>query len=158
MSDKKIKLDAIDRKILQILQENAKITNSQLSKEIGLSPAPTLERVKKLETSGLIKSYHAVLDIEQAGLGVITFVKVSLISHKKAIIDAFIRKIEVIENIIECHHMTGESDFLLKIASEDISSYHKLMMETVSDIEEINQMQSMIVLTTFKNTPVLPLP
>jgi Lrp/AsnC family leucine-responsive transcriptional regulator len=71
-----IKLDQIDRKVLEILQTNAKITNAQLSKEIGLSPAPTLERVKKLEQSGIIKSYHAQLEPEKVGLGVSTFVQI----------------------------------------------------------------------------------
>ena len=71
------KLDKTDRKILSILQGSAKITNAQLSKEIGLSPAPTLERVKKLEQTGIIKSYHAQLDPEKIGLGVSTFVLVT---------------------------------------------------------------------------------
>ena len=78
-----IKLDNIDRKILEILQLNAKITNAQLAKEISLSPAPTLERVKKLENSGIIKSYHASLDKEKIGLGVSTFVMVTLKGHNK---------------------------------------------------------------------------
>jgi DNA-binding Lrp family transcriptional regulator len=158
MSDKKnLKLDEIDLRILEKLQLDSKITNAQLAKEIGLSPAPTLERVKKLENSGLIKSYHAVLDSEKAGLGVTTYVQVSLISHKKAVIDAFVKKINEIDNVIECHHMTGAADFLLKITAKDIPSYQKLMLEKVSEIEEINQMQSMIVLSTFKRNPVLPI-
>ena len=80
-----IKLDQIDHKVLEILQQNAKITNAQLSKEIGLSPAPTLERVKKLETAGIIESYHAQLNREKVGLGVTTFVTVTLIGHKKQV-------------------------------------------------------------------------
>jgi DNA-binding Lrp family transcriptional regulator len=76
-----LKLDKIDRKILDILQSNAKITNAQLSKEIGLSPAPTLERVKKLENSGIIKSYHAKLDTDKIGMGVSTFVYATLKGH-----------------------------------------------------------------------------
>lgn len=153
-----IKLDNIDRKILEILQNNAKITNALLSKEIGLSPAPTLERVKKLENAGLIRSYHAQLDTEKIGLGVTTFVQVSLIGHKKSYIDAFVNKINDIDEIIECHHVTGSGDFLLKIITKDIPSYQKLMLERVSDIEEIDSMQSMVILSTFKNSKVLPIP
>lgn len=74
-----IKLDNTDRKILEILQANSNITNAQLAKEIGLSPAPTLERVNKLETSGVIKSYHAVIDPGSVGLGVSTFVMATLV-------------------------------------------------------------------------------
>ena len=122
-------LDQIDRKILDILQSNAKITNAQLAQEIGLSPAPTLERVKKLENSGIIKSYHAKLNPETVGLGVNTFVMVSLKGHNKENIDKFVSSIEKIDEIIECHHLTGSSDFILRIISQDISTYQKLMLE-----------------------------
>ena len=87
-----IKLDQIDHKVLEILQQNAKITNAQLSKEIGLSPAPTLERVKKLETSGIIQSYHAQLNRDKVGLGVTTFVTVSLTGHKKQVTESFVHQ------------------------------------------------------------------
>lgn len=153
-----MKLDQIDRKILQILQENAKITNSQLSKEVGLSPAPTLERVKKLENMGLIKSYHALLNTSKVGLGVTTFVLVALSSHRKSVLDAFVEKISKVDNVIECHHITGSGDFILKIIAEDIQAYQKLILEQVSEIEEISNMQSMVVLSTFKDKKVLPIP
>ena len=116
-----IKLDNTDRKILEILQSNAKITNAQLSKDIGLSPAPTLERVKKLENSGIIRSYHAKLDTSKIGLGVSTFVQVSLKGHNKNNIDTFIKRINDIPEVIECHHITGSGDFILKVISSDIA-------------------------------------
>ncbi len=155
---KPIKIDNTDRKILQILQTNAKITNAQLSKDIGLSPAPTLERVKKLENMGIIRSYHAVLDTSKVGLGVTTFVQVFLSSHKKSCLDAFVEKISEIDNVIECHHITGSCDFLLKVIAADIQSYQKLMLEEISEIEEISNMQSMVILSTFKDKKVLPIP
>ncbi|WP_162342989.1 MULTISPECIES: Lrp/AsnC family transcriptional regulator [Cyclobacterium] len=154
----KVKFDKIDRKILEILQANAKITNAQLSKDIGLSPAPTLERVKKLEQSGIIKSYHAKLDPEKIGLGVSTFVLVGLIGHNKGNIDAFMKEIDQIPEVIECHHITGTGDFILKIISKDINSYQKLMLEQVSEIKEVDSMQSMVILSTFKDSKVLPIP
>lgn len=154
----KVKFDKIDRKILEILQANAKITNAQLSKDIGLSPAPTLERVKKLEQSGIIKSYHAKLDPEKIGLGVSTFVLVGLVGHNKANIEAFMKEIDHISEVIECHHITGTGDFILKIISKDITSYQKLMLEKVSEIKEVDSMQSMVILSTFKDSKVLPIP
>ncbi len=158
MSEKKTwKLDPTDYKILRFLQLDAKITNTQLAKEIDLSPAPTLERVRRLEQNGFIESYHAILNAEKIGLGVTTFVQVSLQSHKKAIIDSFVSQIMEIENIVECYHMTGQSDFLLKILAKDIVSYQALMLN-VSEIDEINSMQSMVVLATFKNSMLLPMP
>jgi len=154
----KIKLDKIDRKILDILQANAKITNAQLAQKIGLSPAPTLERVKKLENSGIIKSYHAKVSNEHVGLGVSTFVMVSLKGHNKENIDVFIESIEQIDEVIECHHITGSGDFILKIIAQDIPSYQKLMLERVSNIEVVDNMQSMVILSTFKDSKVMPIP
>ncbi|UII21817.1 Lrp/AsnC family transcriptional regulator [Fulvivirga ligni] len=154
----KVKLDKIDLKILKILQANAKITNAQLAQEIGLSPAPTLERVKKLEMSGIIKSYHAKLNTEKVGLGVSTFVMVSLKGHNKDNIESFTQSINEIDEIIECHHVTGSGDFILKIIAEDIAAYQKLMLEKVTNIEVVDNMQSLVILSTFKDSKVMPIP
>lgn len=151
-----MKLDAIDRLILEKLQQNAKITNSQLAQDIGLSPAPTLERVRKLENSGLIKSYHAELDPEKIGLGVSIFLQVSLSGHKKHQIMSFVEKINNIPEVIECHHITGTGDFLLKVITKDMSSYQVLILDKLVDIEEIGNMQSMVVLSSFKDSKVMP--
>ena len=154
----KIKLDPIDRKILELLQTNSNITNAQLASEIGLSPAPTLERVKKLENSGVIKSYHAVVDQSSIGLGVCTIVTVSLKGHNKDNIDKFIKAISKIEDVIECHHVTGQADFILKIVASDIPAYQSLMLEKVSNIEVVDNMQSTVILSTFKDSRVIPIP
>ncbi|MDN4164765.1 Lrp/AsnC family transcriptional regulator [Cytophagales bacterium LB-30] len=153
-----LKLDKIDRKILEILQSDGRITNAQLSKEIGLSPAPTLERVKKLEQSGIIKSYHAKLDTAKINLGVSTFVQVTLRGHNKENIEEFLKEINTIEEVIECHHITGSGDFILKIMAKDIASYQKLMLEKVSDIKVVDSLQSLVILSTFKDSKVLPIP
>ncbi|GAL83795.1 AsnC family transcriptional regulator [Sporocytophaga myxococcoides] len=151
------KLDPIDRQILEKLQANAKITNSQLAQEIGLSPAPTLERVRKLENAGLIKSYHAQVDTEKLGLGVGIFILISLSSHKKNQIKSFVEKINNIPEVIECHHITGSGDFLLKVLTHNISSYQELILEKLVDIEEIGNMQSMVILSTYKDSKVMPI-
>lgn len=152
----KVKLDLTDRKILEILQLNSNITNAQLAQEIGLSPAPTLERVKKLETSGVIKSYHATVDLAKVGLGVNTFVTVSLKGHNKENINAFIKAIKDITEVIECHHVTGQFDFILKVVSSDIPSYQNLMLEKLSNIEVVDSLQSTIILSTFKDSKLVP--
>lgn len=154
----KIKLDSIDKKILEILQTNSNITNAQLAQEIGLSPAPTLERVKKLETAGVIRSYHAVIDTASVGMGVNTFVMVSLKGHNKGNIEKFLKSIREIDEVVECHHVTGQADFILKIVSTDIPAYQSLMLEKVSEIEVVDNMQSMVILSTFKDSKVVPLP
>jgi len=155
---KNIKLDATDRKILELLQKNSNITNAQLAKEIGLSPAPTLERVNKLESSGVIKSYHAVIDPAAVGLGVSTFVMVSMKGHNKDNIEKFTKAIQKIEEVIECHHITGSGDFVLRIVCADIAAYQQLMLEKVSNIDVVDSLQSMIILSTFKDSKVLPIP
>jgi|TARA_B110000881_G_scaffold194301_1_gene188170 Lrp/AsnC family leucine-responsive transcriptional regulator len=152
-----MKLDNIDKKILEILQKNAKITNSLLSKQIGLSPAPTLERVKKLERKGIISGYHAQLNLSKIGLGVSTFVLVSLKEHNKKNINIFLDKIDIVKNVIECHHITGSGDFILKVVSENIASYQELMLDKVSEIESTDSLQSMVILSTFKDNKVMPL-
>ena len=154
----KAKLDSIDRKILELLQANSNITNAQLAQEIGLSPAPTLERVKKLETQGVIKSYHAVVDMASVGLGVCTFVTVSLKGHNKDNIEKFIKAISKISEVVECHHVTGQADFILKVVASDIPAYQNLMLEKVTNIEVVDNMQSTVILSTFKDSRVLPLP
>ncbi len=152
-----LKLDPIDRKILEILQTNGKITNAQLAQEVGLSPAPTLERVRKLENAGYIKSYHAEVDTAKLGLGVSIFLLVTLAGHKKSQIMAFVEKVNNIPEVIECHHITGAGDFLLKILTKDISSYQSLILNTLVEIEEIGNMQSMVVLSTFKDSKIMPI-
>ena len=151
-----MKIDRTDKKILEILQKNAKITNAKLSQEIGLSPAPTLERVRKLEARGIISGYHAKLNISKVGLGVSTFVMVSLKGHNKKNIDSFLDKIKDVENIVECHHITGSGDFILRIVAEDIESYQELMLDKVSEIEVTDSLQSMVILSTFKDNKVIP--
>ncbi|MFT5884287.1 MAG: Lrp/AsnC family leucine-responsive transcriptional regulator [Arcticibacterium sp.] len=152
------KLDVIDHKLLEILQQNGKITNSQLSKDVGLSPAPTLERVKKLEQSGIIQSYHAQVNRDKVGLGVLTFVQVTLKGHQKIIIEAFVKKVNSVPEIIECHHVTGSCDFLLKVIAKDIANYQQLIMDTINEIEVVSSTQTMVILQTIKNSKVLPIP
>lgn len=153
-----IKLDQLDRRILKTLQKNGKITNKDLAEEIGLSPAPTLERVKKLEHSGIIKSYHAELDSQKLGLGINTYVQISLKGHNKANIETFTKTIDKIDEVIECHHVTGSGDFLLRVVAKDIPSYQLFMLEKISDIEVVDSLQTMVILSTFKDTKAIPIP
>lgn len=153
MSDK---LDKIDLGILNILQENSKITNLDLSKRIGLSPAPTLERVKKLENNGVIQSYHAVVAPGSIGLNVKTFVLVDLAWQKENALNQFLEKIKAIPEITECYIITGEADFLIKVVCKDIPTYEQLLFKTLSQIEEIERLKTLMTLSTVKDSRVLP--
>jgi len=150
------KLDRTDLKILKILQENCKITNLDLSKKIGLSPAPTLERVKKLEQQDYIKSYHAQVNPQAIGLNVQTFVQVSLAWQKENALNNFMDKLKNIDEIVECYIITGEADFLIKIVCKDIPTYEQLLFKTLSQIEEIERLKTLMTLSTVKASKVLP--
>ena len=150
-------IDKIDLKILKILQENGRITNLQLSTEVGLSPAPTLERVRKLENSGYIKSYHALVDEELLGLGIKTFIQVQLDFHKNNTIQVFLEEIKVIKEVTECHHVTGQCDFLLKVYVKDIKAYERLIMDKISKISVVKTFQTMMIMSTNKKEPAVPL-
>ena len=152
MSAERLKLDAIDLKILKILQEDGRISNLDLSNKIGLSAAPTLERVKKLERSGIIKGYHATLDLYKLGLGTETFMQVSLAYNKQNAIDNFMNGIAKIDEIMECYQVTGSSDFILKIIVKDVQAYELLVREKLAKIQEITHMQTMVVLSTLKKS------
>jgi len=153
MSDK---LDKIDLKIIKILQENSKITNLDLSKKIGLSPAPTLERVKKLENNNIISSYHAEINPQALGLNVKTFVLVDLAWQKENALENFIQKLKEIDEVVECYIITGEADFLLQIVCKDIPTYEKILFKTLSQIEEIERLKTLMTLSTVKDLKVLP--
>lgn len=150
MAADKLKLDSIDLRILKILQDDGRISNLELSQQIGLSPAPTLERVKKLEKAGIIKGYQAVLDLYRLGLGTETFMQISLAYNKQNAIDNFMEQIAKIDEIIECYQITGASDFILRILVKDVSAYEQLVREKLSNVTEITNMQTMVILSTIK--------
>jgi Lrp/AsnC family transcriptional regulator, leucine-responsive regulatory protein len=150
------KLDKIDLKILRILQENSKITNLDLSKKIGLSPAPTLERVKKLEMTNIIESYHAAVNPTQMGLNVKTFVLVTLAWKQEDALNRFLEKISKIDEVTECYIITGEADLLMKVICRDIPSYEQLLFKTLSQIVEIERLKTLMTLSTVKDVKLLP--
>lgn len=150
------RLDKLDLRILQLLQENSKITNLDLSKTIGLSPAPTLERVKKLEQIGVIESYHAFVNATSMGLKVQTFILGNFAWQKPNTMERFTEKVNQIEEIVECYFITGEADFMMKVVCLDIPSYEKLLFQKISQIEEVERVRTLMTLSTVKTAKVLP--
>lgn len=150
-------IDKTDLKILKILQENGRITNLQLSNEIGLSPAPTLERVKKLEKNGVIKSYHAQVNEQELGLGMHAFMMVTLLRHKNNAISNFNQQITQIEEVVKCYYITGGSDYLLEVRVRDVQAFERLVMGKLSKIPEIGHMQTLVVLSKVKESHIAPL-
>lgn len=151
------KLDKTDLKILKELQIDGRISNLDLAQKVGLSATPTFERVKKLEKAKIIKSYHAELNVESLGLGIQTFMLVSLAQTRGNSVPNFIKQIEEIPEIIECYHVTGSSDYVLKIIVTDIAAYESLAMDKIRNISEIANVTTMVILSTIKKMKVVPL-
>lgn len=152
-----IKLDKINKKILSILQDNSSITNSELSKSIGLAPATTLERVKKLENSGIIKSYVALVDQKKIGKPITAFIEISMNNHSAESIKKFSIDIAAFPEVLECHHLAGDKDFLLKVVMEDISSYRNFALDKLASISGIGNVCTLFTLDTIKSSTGIPL-
>ena len=153
----KTHLDEVDVQLLALLQEDGRITNADLSKRVGLSPPSVLQRVRILEKSGLIRGYHALLDADRLGLRITALAMISLSLHQEQPIERFRRSINEIPEVLECYHVSGEFDFLLKIVVRDIRSYEQLIREKLSKIKGIQQIKTSFVLANTKYTTKIPL-
>jgi len=150
-------LDKTDKKILTILQENGRITNSSLAKQIGLSPPAVLERVKRLESSGVINKYVAILDPPLAGYSVQTIVMVCLSHHQIQSLQNVKERLTQMSEVLEVYQLTGEVDFLLKVAVKDMSSYTEFVNSKLSGIPGIQNVKTSFILDTLKNNTALNL-
>jgi len=152
-----MKIDEIDKKILETLQPNGRITNAKLAATVGISPPAMLERVRRLEAAGVITRYAAIVDREKIGLGVMAIVSISLAVHKFESIDQFRERLLELDEVLECHQVTGEDDIILKIAVESINSYSEFVMNKLAAIPGIQNFKSHIVLSTMKNSTSFPI-
>ena len=152
-----MKLDQIDKKILTLLQERGRITNSELSKQVGLSAASALERVKKLERRCVIKGYHASLDPAAVGIGLVILVEVTLARHQHDAIVRFVEAIQGVDEILACYHVTGRADYLLRVVAKDIPSYEMFVLETLSALPGVQHLESMMVLSPVKESKAVPI-
>lgn len=150
-------LDETDVEILRLLQADGRMTNVDLAKRIELSPPSALQRVRSLEKAGFIRGYTTLLDPDRLGLKVMVLAMISLSLHQDQPIERFRQSIVEIEEVIECLHVSGEFDFLLKILVPDIRSYEQLVREKLSTISGIQQIKSSFVLGSPKSSTCLPL-
>ncbi len=151
-----MKLDVMDLRILEILQEDGRITNSDLSGRVGLTAAPTLARVKKLEENGYIKRYVALLEPEKLGLTVLAFVSVILESHKRQTSQDFVEAVRGLPEVLECHHIAGEEDFLLKVVAASPGAYESFVLEKLTKINGIEKVKTIFVLSSSKLETAIP--
>jgi len=150
-------IDEIDKKILGVLQENGRITNLHLSNLIGLSPAPTLERVRKLEKAKILKSYHAEVDAAKLGYDLNVTIQVTLSRQIENAMQKFTSQIQQIDEVIECVQVTGDYDYLLRVIVKDVSGLDVLINQKLSTIEVIGQLKSNVILSTIKSSKKIPL-
>lgn len=153
----KTHLDETDVQILHLLQKDGRITNAELAKRVGLSPPSVLQRVRALEKAGLIRGYVALLDPERLGLRITAMIMISLALHQEQPIERFRRSIQEIPEIVECYHVSGDYDFLLKVVVRDMRAYEIFLREKLSKIKGIGKINTNFVLATTKQTTNIPL-
>jgi Lrp/AsnC family leucine-responsive transcriptional regulator len=158
--DIEIGLDAIDRRILQVLQAQGRSTYDELAAQVNLSPSATLRRVKRLEESGVIAGYVALLSPEHVGLGLTAYINVRLEKHtasqKRSPMDLFAAAVQTWPEVVECAALTGEMDYLLRVLVRDMAHYARFITESLLKHPSVQDCKSSFVLQRLKGTTALP--
>lgn len=145
-------LDETDKEILRILQKDAKKTTKEIAAMLSLTVSPVYERIRKLEVTGFISKYVAILDKKMIDQPITTICQVSMRYHNEAFIENFEKEIQKLEEVQECYHMAGQVDFLLKINVRTLNDYHDFVRYKLSKIENIGVLNSTFVLKEIKHT------
>ena len=150
-------LDAIDRRILAALQEDARISNVELAEAVGLSPSPCLRRVRALEARGVIQRYATLLDPVPIGLPVSVFVSVTLERQVEQALERFEKAILERPEVMECYLMTGDADYLLRVVTADLSAYERFLMDHLTRVRGVASIKSSFALKQVKYRTALPI-
>jgi len=145
-------LDRIDRRILRELQRDGRLANVELAKRVGLSPTPCLERVKKLEDEGYIRGYHARLNPARMGAGLLVFVEIRLLRTAMDVFEEFKQAVIALPQVLECHLVSGDFDYLIKARVADMSAYRRLLGETLLTLPHVSGSRSYAVMEEVKET------
>lgn len=151
------KLDQIDLKILSLLQENSNRTNRSIAEELGMTTTPVFERIKRLEDKGVIDKYVAVLNKKKLGLRRTIFIGITLKGHTRDYLERFVKIVDGFDEVIECHRVSGNYDYLLKIVVADVEAYENFILTKLTLISDLGSVQSLIVLSTSKENEGLDL-
>lgn len=150
-------LDATDLRILEQLQADASLSNVELAKRVHLSPSPCLARVRALEKAGLIRQYVALLDAQQLGLHLNVFISISLKQQSRETLEAFEQRIVLRDEVMECYLMTGDADYLLRVAVPDMPALERFILEQLSPIAQVEKIRSSFALKQVRYKTALPL-
>jgi Lrp/AsnC family transcriptional regulator, leucine-responsive regulatory protein len=150
-------LDSVDRRMLEILQREGRISNAALAERLHLSPSPSLRRLRALENDGLISGYRAVLDRAKLGLGLTVFVELKVEGHSERSAAAISEPLVAAPEVISAHIVSGSADFLLEVVVADLAAYERLMFETLLRLPNVADVRSNFALRTVKPSGPLPL-
>jgi len=150
-------LDLMDRRMLEILQREGRISNAALAERLHLSPSPSLRRLRSLEDEGVITGYRAVLDRAKLGLGLTVFVELKAEGHSDRTAAAIARELEATPEVISAHIVSGSADFMLEVAIADLAAYERLMFGTLLTLPHVVDIRSNFALRTIKTEGPLPL-
>lgn len=149
-------LDRTDRRILAALQEDGRMSNVALAKKVNLTPTPCLERVKRLERDGIIMGYHARLDPEQVGAGLLVFAEINLTHTARDVFREFRREARKLPQVLDCHLVSGNFDYLIKARVKDMQEYREFLAEKILALPGVNGSRSYVVMEQVKETLSLP--
>jgi Lrp/AsnC family leucine-responsive transcriptional regulator len=153
-----MQLDAIDLKILGQLQADSSLTNVELARRVHLSPSPCLMRVKALESAGVIERYVALANARALGLGLNVFISISLKEQSREALAEFERRIAEHDEVMECYLMTGDSDYLIRVALADIAALERFILNQLTPIPGVEKIRSSCALKQVRYKTALPLP
>lgn len=149
--------DAIDRKLLALLQENSKKTNKELAGKLGLSLTAVYERIRKLERTGVISKYVALVKSEKVERSFTAFCQIKLVQHTKRNVTGFESQVTKLSEVLEVFHVSGEYDYILKVMVKDMEAYREFMLNKLTALDHIGSTQSTFVISPVKNTTALSL-
>lgn len=152
-----MKLDRYDRRILALLQQNARTTTKEIAAELGLSVTPTYERIKRLERQGFIKQYVALVDSNMVGKQLTVMATVSLKEHSREYLNRFVEQISPLPEVMECYYVAGSFDYIVKVVVSNMEAYQHFLVNKLAAIENIGHVQSYFVMTEVKHSTALPL-
>jgi Lrp/AsnC family leucine-responsive transcriptional regulator len=148
-------MDSIDKKLLQLLQTDSKKTTKELSLKLNLSVTAVYERIKKLEREGIIDKYVVLVNRSKVDKGFVVFCHIKLIQHTKEFLTKFESEVVKLSEILECHHVSGDYDYILKIAVKDMEAYREFLVTKLTTLEHIGSTHSTFMISEVKNTTVL---
>ena len=152
-----MKIDELDKRILKHLQEDSKKTNKEIANDLKLSVTAIYERIKKLERDGVISKYVALVNPESVGKGFMVLCQIKLIQHKKDILTKFEKDITSLPEVIECLHVSGDYDYILKVLVKDMDEYRDFMVAKLTSLDHIGSTKSVFTINKVKQSTIINL-